>query len=1268
MAYHRPLLAFILSGFFSFCDAQLQPLTFHPVVSLGSKPLDRVVMISASPDLLHIYDPVTANDATIVLPKTPLSLSVTPDGLHATVGHDGLVTWVDLVSSSILKTLTVPGQVNNVIAGDTYAWIFIAGNGYTGGMTGLNLSTGAVLAGPGLSFYYATAGVLDATQTALYLSQDGSSPNDMEKVSIASGQIANGSNWPYHGDYPDCGPYYLSADGSRIFTSCETVVHASSDKKVDMNYLRTLPVNSFPIAGLAEAASLKKLAVIASTYQYGPPQSISADTQVQLFDTGYLTSAGNVSLLPFVIPSGSFPAHGKAVFFSKDETRLFVVVQADATSNLSNNFGVEVINIGTPPVCAVQLAASSLTADAAGSLGSVALKATPDCFYSAKSNVDWINLAGSSFGSGNGTVQWIVRPNYTAQSRTGAITINGQDYTIQQNAAPASPQQPARLSFNVVDAAYSGAMDRIVAVSTSPDELHIYDPVAQADKTIPLVMPPFAVSVAPDGLHAAVGHDGWISYIDLQGAAVLKSFPIVTDVHHVLLAGNGYIYAFPARDWSDIYSLEIATGNVTNTGAIYEGRIPRLEPNGKYFYLSGDGWFSKWDITKGAAVSIKDNPGQGLGGNYWMYQDGSQLISDGAKLYATSDVPAQDAKYTGTYPNISSIIWAANSSTLHSTALIPNSNSSFNNSSPPLDTQVQFYGDAYLGFAGTLPLPQFPAGGKNYPGHGLFAFWNSPATALYVIERADTTAMLPSTDAVYTINPSMPPAGCTAAPAGPLATLPAGGGFGSTVITAGAGCPWSAASDSSWLTINSGAIGAGPASISWSAAANTGGTRSANITIGGQSYPVTQLGAGVAALTLSQTAFMFSADWSSTSPVAAQTFSVKSGSGPFTVAATSPWITVTAASSTMFSVSVNPGSLAAGTNLGSVNVTAADGQIQSVTVTLTIAPKVVISPSPVTLQYGPGDPLPSATISVANGTSSTSAFSVSGQGLANATPSSGFLPASIQVSPSSIAGVGSYSTNLTIYIGNQYYQVPVKITVLGAPVSVTAITSASDFSRGAVAPGEIVVLWGSGLGPATLAAYTPSQTGAVPTKLFGTTVTFNNYVAPLLYTSAGAVGAIVPYEVAGQSSANVVVSYNGSVSAVFTQSLAPTAPHFFSTTNAPAGQLLAVNSDYSPNSKANPAPAGSVVVLYATGEGVTSPPGIDGTTVGSRLTQPLANVTATIGGQPADVLYAGGSPGLIEGLLQINLRIPAGTPPGNPLVSLQIGAAAIPPGGTIAVK
>jgi uncharacterized protein (TIGR03437 family) len=198
------------------------------------------------------------------------------------------------------------------------------------------------------------------------------------------------------------------------------------------------------------------------------------------------------------------------VFFSNDSSRLYVVAQADSTSNLANGWGVEVFDIGSTATCGVTLASSSLSIASSGGYASVAVTATPDCIYAATTNQPWISLASGAYGSGKGTHQWIVRPNAQLQSRGGTITINGQTFTIQQSAAPLALPNPAPLSFNVVDSDYSTTLDRIVAVAASPNELHIYDPAGQTDTVVSLRLTPTCVSVAPDGLHAAVGHDGCV--------------------------------------------------------------------------------------------------------------------------------------------------------------------------------------------------------------------------------------------------------------------------------------------------------------------------------------------------------------------------------------------------------------------------------------------------------------------------------------------------------------------------------------------------------------------------------------------------------------------------------------------------------------------------------------------------------------------------------------------------------------------------------------
>jgi uncharacterized protein (TIGR03437 family) len=110
-----------------------------------------------------------------------------------------------------------------------------------------------------------------------------------------------------------------------------------------------------------------------------------------------------------------------------------------------------------------------------------------------------------------------------------------------------------------------------------------------------------------------------------------------------------------------------------------------------------------------------------------------------------------------------------------------------------------------------------------------------------------------------------------------------------------------------------------------------------------------------------------------------------------------------------------------------------------------------------------------------------------------------------------------------------------------------------------------------------------------------------------------------------------------------------------------------VNHDGTQNGTTNPAAAGSELSLYATGEGQTSPAGVDGKPAAPPLPQPLGAVTVTIGGADAEVRYAGGAPGLIAGVMQVNVVVPAGVSGTAPVV-LTLGGVASQGGVTVVVR
>jgi hypothetical protein len=193
--------------------------------------------------------------------------------------------------------------------------------------------------------------------------------------------------------------------------------------------------------------------------------------------------------------------------------------------------------------------------------------------------------------------------------------------------------------------------------------------------------------------------------------------------------------------------------------------------------------------------------------------------------------------------------------------------------------------------------------------------------------------------------------------------------------------------------------------------------------------------------------------------------------------------------------------------------------------------------------------------------------------------------------------------------------------------TITAVVNAASFQNGPISPGEMVTIGGTGLGPLSPADLTLDQTGKVSTSLEGVQVLFNGMPAPLVYLSATQINCVVPYEVQG-------------------------------IVNPPPG---------------NPAAKGSSMVLYITGEGQTAPPGVTGqvtsvSPASPQTPQPVSPVAVLINGQPASVLFYGEAPGIVSGVMQLNVQIPASAPSGDVSVQVTVGPNATQAGVTISVQ
>lgn len=197
-----------------------------------------------------------------------------------------------------------------------------------------------------------------------------------------------------------------------------------------------------------------------------------------------------------------------------------------------------------------------------------------------------------------------------------------------------------------------------------------------------------------------------------------------------------------------------------------------------------------------------------------------------------------------------------------------------------------------------------------------------------------------------------------------------------------------------------------------------------------------------------------------------------------------------------------------------------------------------------------------------------------------------------------------------------------------------------------VAPGQLVSIFGTGLGPMNgLSFALDPVTGLLPSSGSGVSVTWNGVPSPLVFARADQLNVQVPYELSGSGEARLVVTVNGQAGSPVTLPVTPTRPVLF-----PG----AWNSDGTVNSETNPAKPGDVIVLYATGQGITVPASQTGSRPKNGFPEPAAATVVTIGGADAEILFRGQAPDTV-GLMQLNVRVPRDAGPGATRVILKVG-------------
>jgi len=510
--------------------------------------------------------------------------------------------------------------------------------------------------------------------------------------------------------------------------------------------------------------------------------------------------------------------------------------------------------------------------------------------------------------------------------------------------------------------------------------------------------------------------------------------------------------------------------------------------------------------------------------------------------------------------------------------------------------------------------------------------------------------------------------GGTAPAAQSLSIASSGAAISYTVATAGGG----------WLSVspNSGTT-PGSVSVSADVSSLTAGTYNGTITITSagasnspQTVPVQLTVANAPTITVTPNQLSFAFQIGGMVP-AAQSVSVGGATGLSASVNVSGgnWLTATPPSGAIpfnLSVSVNPSGLAAGTYNGAVTLMAngASNSPQTIPVKLVVSTSSTITASPSSLtftaQAGGSAPAPQ-TVNL-TGTSAlafTTAVS-SGSGWLSVTGGSGVTPAPITVSvnPAGL-NAGTYTGAVTITaagVGNSPLAIPVTFTVAPPPGPViTAITSAASYLSTGFSPGDIVAIFGTNLGPATPVQFSVNAAGKLDNTLAGVQVAIDGAPAIPLFVSDKQINVILPFTTNTSGEGSVIVTYNNTPSTAFKVPLAPADLALFTADASGSGPGAILNQDYTYNGPNNPAPKGSVVALFGTGGGVMDPPVNAGDIAGSTLSNIPSNVTATVNGEPATVAYAGSAPGLVYGVNQFNVQIPADAQSGQAVILLQAG-------------
>ncbi|WMW80929.1 Ig-like domain-containing protein [Undibacterium cyanobacteriorum] len=309
-------------------------LNFVPDRVKYSVGLDKLIVTATNPDTLRIVDPFVGSVRSVALPLPVKNLGLSPDGKLAAVLHEGIVSLIDLVNGTLIRSSSTGGAQTDVFVMNSGVVFLI---GQTGGqwvdesVVALDARTGTKIVQQGgyLGMFYGTQyGILADRLNKVFLMEQGLSPADIDYFSFnpSTYQALKFGDSPYHGDYYMSVPLYLSENQNILFTSNGNYFRTDT-----LQYAGVLSGVTRPLS-LSNSATLNETLVLQGSVSNSYPYASTLPTSYMRF-SGALFLPDTEMSLPLLAGQQTY---GLKIFHSASGKH---VVLVQTNSNEINGSG-----------------------------------------------------------------------------------------------------------------------------------------------------------------------------------------------------------------------------------------------------------------------------------------------------------------------------------------------------------------------------------------------------------------------------------------------------------------------------------------------------------------------------------------------------------------------------------------------------------------------------------------------------------------------------------------------------------------------------------------------------------------------------------------------------------------------------------------------------------------------------------------------------------------------------------------------------------------